>query len=278
MRGSLGRNRSRNSSTRTSENLTIHPTMRLLGLTAKNASPTRSRSTTAKRAPTSRAVAASAFMIVCTTRPTRTAAPVRAGWSPTRTDDREAVVSPRPTSDGLAVPAASAVRSSEAPAWLRSLSWSPIRPMMRAIGPAEPGLRLGSALRQGFLQRPAVAVGIGEVHEATPRLLVDRADRDPSGRQLSPRGIGVGDHRQQALLRSRSHLRDALADHDRARRARRRELHEAQFVADALVVVGVEPDLVDVEGLGAVDVGDGNRHELEFHLHEPTLASTAVIY
>src|ERR1044071_4545799 len=114
MRGSVGRNRSRKSSTGTSETLTIHPTMTLLGLTATNASPTRTRSTTAKRAPTSRAVAASAFMIVCTTR----------------------------------------------------------------------------------------------------RLLVDLADRDPSARQLGPRGVGVDDHRQQTLLRSGSHLRDALADHD----------------------------------------------------------------
>ena len=33
------------------------------------------------------------------------------------------------------------------------------------------------------------------------------------------------------------------------------------------VVIGVEADLVDVERLGAVHVGDRHGHELELHFH-----------
>ena len=33
------------------------------------------------------------------------------------------------------------------------------------------------------------------------------------------------------------------------------------------VHVGHEAELLDVEGLGAVDVGDRDRHELELHVH-----------
>ena len=59
-----------------------------------------------------------------------------------------------------------------------------------------------------------------------------------------------------------------VADRDRARRAGRRELHEAQVLVDLVVVVGVEAGLVDVERLGAVDVGDGHRDQLELEVHE----------
>ena len=46
-----------------------------------------------------------------------------------------------------------------------------------------------------------------------------------------------------------------------------RELHEAQRVGHPMIVIGVEADLVDVEGLGAVDVGDaGRRTRLELHV------------
>ena len=45
------------------------------------------------------------------------------------------------------------------------------------------------------------------------------------------------------------------------------ELDEAELVRDPMVVVGVEPDLADVEVLGTVDVGDRDRDELELPVH-----------
>ena len=54
---------------------------------------------------------------------------------------------------------------------------------------------------------------------------------------------------------------------DRAGRSRRRQLHEAQVLVDDDVVIGIEADLVDVEGLGALDVGHRHAHEFELHIH-----------
>ena len=45
------------------------------------------------------------------------------------------------------------------------------------------------------------------------------------------------------------------------------QLHDPELVAEALVEVGVEADLVGVEGLGPVDVGHRDRHQLELHGH-----------
>ena len=56
-------------------------------------------------------------------------------------------------------------------------------------------------------------------------------------------------------------------EHDRAGRSGRRQLHEAQVLVDDDVVIGVEADLVDVEGLGALDVGHRHAHEFELHIH-----------
>ena len=53
------------------------------------------------------------------------------------------------------------------------------------------------------------------------------------------------------------------------------ELHETQLIGDLEIVVEVESDLVDVERLGAVDIGDGNGYELELHVHRLTLAMCA---
>ena len=71
----------------------------------------------------------------------------------------------------------------------------------------------------------------------------------------------------QALDGARRRLDDAGADRDRAARAGRGELHEAQVLVHLVVVVGVEPGLVHVERLRAVDVGDRHRDELEPVVH-----------
>ena len=80
------------------------------------------------------------------------------------------------------------------------------------------------------------------------------------------RRLGVGDDELEAVERARRHLREALADRDRAGGARRRQLDEPDLVADRVVVVEREARLLDVEPLGAVDVRDGDGDELELHL------------
>ena len=50
------------------------------------------------------------------------------------------------------------------------------------------------------------------------------------------------------------------------------ELHEAQGLVDLLVVVGIETNLVDVERLGAVDVGDRDGDEFDLPVHARTLS------
>ncbi len=64
-----------------------------------------------------------------------------------------------------------------------------------------------------------------------------------------------------------------LAEGDRAGRSRRRQLHEADRVADRVVVVGMEADLLDIEGLGAIDVADRDDYELELPVHWNRLAA-----
>ena len=63
-------------------------------------------------------------------------------------------------------------------------------------------------------------------------------------------------------------VRDPLSQGDRARRPRRRQLHESHLGTDHVVVIGVEPDLVGIEGLGPIDVRDRDRHQFEFPVHD----------
>ena len=117
-----------------------------------------------------------------------------------------------------------------------------------------------------LLQRPAVAVGIGEVDEAAPRLLVDIAGLDPSPGEFGTDLVGVGDDHLEVVQRARRERGQPFADGDRAARAGRRELHEADVVADRVVLIGVESD-AHVEVLGTVDVGDRHGHQLQLHVH-----------
>ena len=94
-----------------------------------------------------------------------------------------------------------------------------------------------------------------------------RRHRDAAPGQLGVRGLDVVDHHLQALHRPGLGLRQPDPQADRARGAGRGELHEAQLRADRVVVVGVEADLVDVEGLRAVDVRHGERDQLDLVVH-----------
>jgi hypothetical protein len=78
------------------------------------------------------------------------------------------------------------------------------------------------------------------------------------------RGLDVRNDHLERIDRPGRGFGEALADGDRARRTCRRQLDEAQFCIEGVIVVGSEADLVGVEAPGAVDLGDGYQHELEF--------------
>src|ERR1700752_766906 len=87
------------------------------------------------------------------------------------------------------------------------------------------------AARRDLLYRPAVPVGVLEEHEAAPREVLHLADLDAAlGRGRGGAGRCAPDD-LQALPRAGLGLHDPGADRDRARRARRGELHEAHLVA-----------------------------------------------
>ena len=90
-----------------------------------------------------------------------------------------------------------------------------------------------------LLQRPGVTVRVAEEDERAPRLDVDVAGLHTARDQLLPCGRGIGHDHLHALVRPRRHLGDPGAQHDRACRSGRGELHETQRVGDLVVVVGV---------------------------------------
>ena len=100
------------------------------------------------------------------------------------------------------------------------------------------------------------AVRVGEEHDPAHSGSPGRRPRRRRARRASARAASasVDDHLQALDRARRRPSRQALADRDRAGRAGRGQLHEADLVADGVVVVGVEADLVDVERLRAVDV------------------------
>src|SRR5438045_9780063 len=112
-----------------------------------------------------------------------------------------------------------------------------------------PGLRGGL-----LLDRPAVAVGVAEERKRVPRPAVtvlplaaldeaDGRDVDAGVGELRPGGVDVGDAQLQALERARVHLRQPLPDRDRTGRSRRRQLDDAELVADRVVDVDVEAEV-----------------------------------
>src|SRR5207302_11499742 len=95
----------------------------------------------------------------------------------------------------------------------------------------------------------------------------DLADFNASSEELSARRVDVRDHELQALDGARLHVREPAAQRDGAGRPWRGQLHEADLVADLVVVVGVEADLLGVEGLCSIDIRDRDLYELEAPVH-----------
>src|SRR5579859_3949706 len=109
--------------------------------------------------------------------------------------------------------------------------------------PPGPASRLSPlASRREFLEGPGVAVRVAEIDEPPPRLLVDLAGLDAAVDQVLAGGRSVGNHNLDPLLRPGRHLGDPGAQHNRAGRAGRGELHEPQSLVVLVVVVGVEAD------------------------------------
>ena len=133
-----------------------------------------------------------------------------------------------------------------------------------------------------LLQDPAVAVGVAEVGEravvgvlgvrarrpAVRRHVPDLAHLDAAADELGARRLDVGDDEVRAAVGARRRVGDPDPDRERARRAGRGDLDDAELLVRLVVDVEVEAALLDVELLGAVDVRDGDQHELELEIHD----------
>ena len=114
-----------------------------------------------------------------------------------------------------------------------------------------------------LLDGPGVAVGVAEPGEPAPGQVLHWTGLDAARDQVRIDRVGVVDHDLQPLDRAGRRVSQTEAERDRRGRAGRRQLDEPDLIADRDVVVGDETDLVDVERLGRVDVGDGEDHQLE---------------
>src|SRR4051794_922093 len=124
---------------------------------------------------------------------------------------------------------------------MKMCSWGSVTPR----APASTGPRTASTIaRRDRLDRPAVAVRVLEEEEVAPGEALDVGDLDAAPRELVVGGLDVADHELKPLRRAGLGVDESRADGDRARRARWRELDEADLVADDMVVIGVEARLL----------------------------------
>src|SRR5215469_13979030 len=135
--------------------------------------------------------------------------------------------------------------------------------------------------RGDLLDEPGIAVGIGEgaerpvagalgVGAGLPclrrerRAVPDLTRVDTTADKFAVGGYDVGDG-QPPLGRARRGRRESLAERDRGRGARGRELDDAKAVQRGVVAVE-PPTQALVELLGSVDVGYGDDVDLEVHI------------
>lgn len=81
------------------------------------------------------------------------------------------------------------------------------------------------------------------------------------------RRVGVRDYHLHPGYRARRRVGNPLSYRDGARGSGRRQLHEADFIADPMVMVDVEANLFGVECLCAIDIGYGDHHQFDFPVH-----------
>ena len=91
---------------------------------------------------------------------------------------------------------------------------------------------------------------------------------DTATDELGARCLDVRHDEIKSACRARRGRCDSRAEVDRARRARRRELHDPKLVTDD--EVGVEPPTqAAVKALGAIDVRNRDDDDLELHVDRP---------
>src|SRR3954447_8648233 len=127
-----------------------------------------------------------------------------------------------------------------------------------------------------LLELPGIAVRVAERSarevraswrvEARGPALLHIADVHAPADEVVPGRVDVRDDEDHPGSRSRLSRGAALPDLDRASRVGRRELHRADVVADDQVDVQ-PPSEALVEALRPIDLGDGQRHYFEIHVH-----------
>ena len=118
------------------------------------------------------------------------------------------------------------------------------------------------------MQYPAVAVRIVKVGVEDASHVFDVSDNHTPLRDCLTGRANVLHDQVKALERPRNHVRDpshTSPENDGTRRAGRRELNDAHGGTHLRVVDIDEADKL-VERLGAVNILDGDRHELELHV------------
>src|SRR4029453_14221072 len=124
-----------------------------------------------------------------------------------------------------------------------------------AVRIAERGIReIGATfwIRAGKKTTPVAVEHLADLDAATDEVLARCVEvRDDQLQTLSGAGLGFG---------------EALPECDRALRVRRRQLNRPDVIADD--EIGVQsPSQALIEALGPVDIGDGQRYDLELHVH-----------
>ena len=130
-----------------------------------------------------------------------------------------------------------------------------------AVGVAERGKGAVAALLGRESGRPVVCVGVPEAAHGSGRAVEHVAHLHAAGHEVFASFLDVRDDKELGLARARRSRGDVGAELDRARRAGRRELNQANVVFHP---VGVEPPAeLLVERLGTVDVRDRDHDDLE---------------
>ena len=133
--------------------------------------------------------------------------------------------------------------------------------------------------RGDLLEQPAVAVRIAErgireigatfrvrARKKAPPVAVEHlADLDAAAGEVFTGCVDVGDDQLQTLSGAGLGCGEAVPECDRASRVRGRELDRPNVAESE---VGIQPSSQAlIEALGTIDVGDGQRHDLELHVY-----------
>jgi len=149
-----------------------------------------------------------------------------------------------------------------------------------APGPSDLELNAGRVVSRPpreLLDGPPVAVRVTEEDEPAPREVLDVTHVDTAIAQLIVSDLDVVDDELHAPERPGHGIDKSLAHGDGAARARWRELHEPYLVPHRVVVIGVEPQLLRIEGLRPVNVGDRDNNELEPPIHVRSFLDASIV-